>query len=205
MSKEKIRTVPNLADNSPIHQAALASGDERFYSWQYNVADHLKSKTVEEIRKLLKDTAYPFAVCFENVVSDFNLSSGMRNANAFNASKIFYHGIKKYDRRGAVGIFNYSDIKWLSTIDELIALKEKYVFVGADNIEGAVSVYDYSWKANSLLCFGNETAGLTPGLRDMCQDIVYIPQKGSVRSLNIATASGIIMSDYVRKYEQIKQ
>ena len=49
--KPKLQTIPNLADNSPVHQAAIAAGDDHFRSWQYNVADHFKDKTVEEIKQ----------------------------------------------------------------------------------------------------------------------------------------------------------
>jgi len=33
----------------------------------------------------------------------------------------------------------------------------------------------------------------------MCSRIVMIPQYGSVRSLNVGTASGIVMNDFVSK------
>ena len=37
----------------------------------------------------------------------------------------------------------------------------------------------------------------------MADDVVYIPQLGSVRSLNVGTASGIVMYDYVTKLDMI--
>lgn len=197
--QQKLRTVPNLADSSAAHQAALAAGDDHFRSWQYNVADHLKDKTQEEIKQTLKETAHPFAVCMENWISDFNFSSLVRNANGFNAKEVFYIGDKKFDRRGMVGCHNYTDVNFLSSIEDLISLKKKYTFIGVDNVSNSVSLTTYNWKPNSLMIFGSEGTGLTPTILSFCDDIVSIPMMGSVRSFNAAVASGIVMYDFISK------
>lgn len=202
MSKEKIRTIPNLIDGSPNHQAALDSGTEHFKSWAYNVADHFKDKTVEEIKASLKETAHPFAVCAENIIGDFNIGTLMRNANAFNAKEIFYIGNKKFDRRGMVGVHNYNDIQWLPTIEDFISLKNKYTIIGIDNIAGSVSISKFKFKPNTLFVFGEEGVGLTPTIQSLCEATVSIEQFGSVRSLNVGVASGIIMYEFVKQARQ---
>lgn len=195
--KEKIRTVPNFADSSPDHQAAIAAGDDHFRSWQYNVADHFKDKTAEEIKQTLQATANPFAVCFEHVIGDFNMGTGIRNANAFNAKEVFYVGTKKWDRRSAVGVHNYTEVQWISDIEDFKKLKDRYVIVGIDNVPGSVPISTYSFPENTLMVFGEEGAGLTPEMQSLCKDIVYIEMFGSVRSLNCGTASGIAMYQYI--------
>jgi tRNA G18 (ribose-2'-O)-methylase SpoU len=200
MSKEKVTTMPNLIDSAPAHKAAVAAGDAHFRAWEYNVADHLKSKTVEEIRQYLKDTSNPFAVCAEHVIGDFNLGTLVRNANAFNAKEVFYVGNKKWDKRSAVGVHNYTEVKWLPTLEDLIALQDRYVIVGIDCVPGAVPLFSYPLKENTLFVFGEEGVGLTPGMQAFCKDIVYIPQFGSVRSINVGTASGIVMHEFVSRF-----
>lgn len=200
--KQKIKTVPDLAATSPAHQAAIAAGNDHFGSWQYNVADHFKDKDVEEIKQHLKETAFPYAVLMENWISDFNFSSLVRNANAFNCQAVYYIGDKKVDRRGMVGCMNYTDVIFLSTIDDLIKLKERYVFVACDNVDGAIPISSYTHVPNTLFIFGSEGTGLTPTLQKMCDKLIYIEQFGSVRSLNAAVASGIILHDFVRQMEK---
>jgi tRNA G18 (ribose-2'-O)-methylase SpoU len=202
MSHEKKRTTPDLSLTSPTHQEAIAKGNEHFSSWQYNVMDHLKSKSVEEIRQYLKDTALPYAICVENIIGDFNLGTVARNANAFNAKEFFYVGIKKVDRRSMLGVQNYTDIQWLATVDDLIKLKDKYVFIGIDNNVRSVPLSTYTFVPNTLFIFGEEGVGLTPIIQAMCKDIVYIEQQGSVRSLNVGTASGIIMHQFVQQFNR---
>src|SRR5277367_932536 len=199
MSKEKVRTVPNLSDTSPAHQKAILEGDANYKAWQYNVADRFKDKTVEEIKKSLQASAHSFAVCMEHLIGDFNLGTVVRNANAFNAKEVFYIGNHKWDKRSAVGVYNYTEVQWIPTVEHLLSLKDKYVFVGIDNVPGSVSIRHYSWPHNTLMIFGEEGVGLTPEMRALCRDIVEIPMFGSVRSLNCGTASGIVMYDYVEK------
>ena len=200
--KQKLQTIPNLADGSSAHQAAIAAGDDHFRSWQYNVADHFKDKTVEEIKQTLRATANPFAVCFEHVIGDFNLGTGIRNANAFNAKEVFYVGNKKWDRRSAVGVHNYTEVQWLSDLEDFKKLAERYVIVGIDNVPGSVPISTYQFSPNTLFVFGEEGVGLTPGMQAMCKDIVEIPMYGSVRSLNCGTASGIVMHEFVSRFKE---
>jgi tRNA G18 (ribose-2'-O)-methylase SpoU len=188
--------------SAPAHQAAMLDVESNYRSWQRNVADPLKEKSIEEIQQYLRDTAHPFAVCFEHWIGDFNMATGIRNANAFNAKEVFYIGDKKWDRRAAVGVHNYTEVQWIPTVEDLVKLKEKYVIVGIDNVPGSVSIRNYRWPHNTLMVFGEEGVGLTPEMQALCQDIVEIPMFGSVRSLNCGTASGIVMYDFVEKLSQ---
>lgn len=165
-----------------------------------NVVDKYKNLSNEEIKNDLKSKHFPFAVLMENWKGDYNFSTLVRNANAFNAKEVFYlSNKKKYDKRGAVGTYNYTDVKHLKSLSDLEALKEKYVFIGVDNIRGSVSMNDFRYPNNTLFIFGEEGTGLTEDIQKMCSNIVHIPQFGSVRSLNAGTASGIIMYDFTRK------
>lgn len=199
--KKRISTTPNLSEGSKRHMDAIAAGTEHFSLWQRNVIDEFKPLSTEEIKAKLAETAFPFAVLMENFVGDFNFSSAVRNCNSFNTKEVFYIGDKRFDKRGAQGTHIYTDVKFLSTIDEVVALKSKYRFVGADNIKGAVSLVDYVWHPNSMIVFGSEGVGLTPIMQSMCDDMVEIPSFGSVRSLNVGTAAGIFMYDYISKYK----
>jgi tRNA G18 (ribose-2'-O)-methylase SpoU len=195
--RDRVKTTPDLSLASEAHQEAKQNRDYRL--WERNVADHFKDKTEEEIKATLKATANPFAVCFENWTNDFNMATGIRNANAFNAREVFYLGIKRWDRRGAVGVHNYTEVQFLSDMEDFKKLGERYVIVGVDNVPGSVPIDSYPWAKNSLLVFGEEGVGLTPGIQALCKDIVHINMYGSVRSFNCGTASGIAMYSFCSK------
>jgi tRNA G18 (ribose-2'-O)-methylase SpoU len=202
--KPKTKTSPDLLLSSSKHQQAVAMGDERFSLWDRNVIDRFKSKSNEEIKTELKLTAHPFAVCFENLIHDYNISCGIRSCNAFNCQAVYYFGEKKFDRRGLMGVQNYTPINWLPTLDDFLALKDKYTFVGADNIVGSVPLTTYQYPPNPLIIIGAEDIGLTEFTRSHCKDIVHIPSFGSVRSLNAASALSIFCYDFTSKYRGSK-
>ncbi len=189
-----------MALMSTEHRVAMEDPEANYRAWQRNVADPLKGKTEEEIRSLLRETANPFAVCFEHWLGDFNMATGVRNANGFNAKEIYYIGDKKWDRRGAVGVHNYTEVQWIPTVSDLIPLQDKYTFVGIDNVPGSVPMADYEWPENTLMVFGEEGPGLTPTMQSFCKSIVHIEMFGSVRSFNCGSASAIAMYDFVSKY-----
>ncbi len=168
-------------------------------AWAFNVIDEYKPLSVEEIRQKVKDTSLPFAVCMQNIQGDFNISTVIRNANAFGAREVFYIGKKKFDRRGAMGVYHYTPVIHLSSHEELITLKEKYTFVGVDNIAGSVPVESFVWPKSPLLLLGEEGQGLTPEIVIHCEHLVAITQRGSVRSLNAGCASSVVMYDFATK------
>jgi tRNA G18 (ribose-2'-O)-methylase SpoU len=202
MSKLKIKTLPDMSLSSSAHLAAKEDIEGNYRAWQQNVTNDLKGKSDEEIRLHLKATAHPFAVAFEHWIGDFNMGTGIRNANAFNAKEVFYVGERKWDKRSAVGVYNYTDVQWIPTVEDFKKLKERYVIVGIDNVPGSVSIRNYHWPRNTLMVFGEEGPGLTPEMLALCKDVVEIPMFGSVRSLNCGTASGIVMYDYVEKLDK---
>jgi tRNA G18 (ribose-2'-O)-methylase SpoU len=73
--------------------------------------------------------------------------------------------------------------------------------VAVDNIKNARRVDSYAWpkEKHVVMVFGQEQVGVPEELLAMAQDCVYIAQYGSVRSLNVGTASGVVMYDYCAK------
>ena len=180
---------------------------EDFTGWTRNVSDRFRDMSTEDIKKSLQETARPFAVLMEHWSGDFNISTLIRNANAFNAKEIYYIGKKKWDRRGAVGTHHYVDVFHLGDelegFKNLMKLKERYTFVAFENNpanERTTHRLDqFIWPKNPLMIFGEEGQGVSLPVLAMAEEVVEIPQFGSVRSLNVGTASGITMYDWHSK------
>jgi tRNA (cytidine/uridine-2'-O-)-methyltransferase len=65
---------------------------------------------------------------------------------------------------------------------------------------GTLSYLDAPYAPNSVLVFGNETAGLPERIREKHPDRTYrIPMTSAVRSLNLATAVAIVAYEAVRR------
>lgn len=167
-----------------------------------NVNNKYKGWLEELIREDVFKNSFPYAVMMEHLDGDFNIGTMVRNANGLGASEVFYFGKRRWDRRGAVGTHHYTNITYIETFADVAALAERYVLIGIDNVPGwSVPVTDFQWAKNTLMIFGEEGRGLSPEMCKLCSAIVEIPMHGSVRSLNVGTASGIVMYDYVNKFK----
>jgi tRNA G18 (ribose-2'-O)-methylase SpoU len=164
-----------------------------------NIIDHYWYWPTEAIKADLDIKRHKFGVFASNLYNDYNISGIVRNSNAFLAKKIYIYGSKRWDKRGAVGTHNYLHLEHLPAKFDVSLLKDSYKFVGIDNVPGAISLDEFEWPENSLMCFGQEQVGLPNNILNLCDQVVYIKQFGSVRSLNVACASGIAMYDYCRK------
>lgn len=164
-----------------------------------NIIDVYAYWSEDAIKADLRTKHHNFSVLITNRHQDFNIGSVIRNANAFCAKEVIIYGKKKYDRRGTVGAHLYTNLKHVR-FEEVLDLSNCYV-VGVDNIDGAISVETFEWPRDKhvVMIFGQEQTGLTQDMIDLCHNIVYITQYGSVRSLNVGVASGICMYDYCAK------
>lgn len=171
-----------------------------------NVIDYYKEWENDQIKADLDTRRLPFIVGLENISGDFNKSTIIRSSNAFLAKESWIIGNKRWDRRGAVGTHNYIHLKYSPSLDD-IYLNQPHIrdmrWVAVDNVPGATPITQYEWKPETFMIFGEESRGISPMALGMADDVVMIPQLGSVRSLNVGVAGGIIMYDYASKLGMI--
>lgn len=167
-----------------------------------NVIDFYKYWTEDAIKADLREKSHNFSVLITNQFKDFNLGTVIRTANAFCALNVIVYGSKQFDKRGCVGAHLYTQMKHVKFTDDLEnVLPKESLIVGVDNIDGAKPIESFDWPKDRhvVIAFGEESCGLSKEIISMCDHLVYIKQYGSVRSLNVGTASGIAMYDYCRK------
>ncbi len=181
-----------------------------------NVLDHLKTSTVDEIKDYCKNTCIDAGVAMMHVNGDFNLSTLVRNANFFGFKEAFYvGGSKQWDRRGTVGTHHYTDLKHIKTEEDFIDyIKDnEYTLIAVENnipkySDKTVSIFN-QWAFTGvdkpidkpMFVFGEEKSGLSDYMLDNAETVITIPAFGSVRSLNVGTTSGIVMSFYRNMYD----
>lgn len=171
-----------------------------------NVIDFYKGWETEAIRADLDTNRLPFIAAFEHVNGDFNKATGIRNTNGFLGREVWIVGdrAKRYDKRGTVGTHHYEHVKFAENwIQMLCSIPDDYSLVAFDNVEGAVPISDFEWPIKTVMMFGEEQRGLSQYALDIAEHKVYIPMRGSVRSFNVGTASGIAMYDYCKYHTYI--
>lgn len=168
---------------------------------QFNVKDELKELPVTSIRSWQKNRSIPYSVAMYNTVRDFNLASVIRNASAFAIQEINIIGWKKYDKRGAVGAYNYVKINHFVDFEAFLKYVGPHNIVALELPEHYPDVPDatfmelsnFQWRPGYCLLVGEEGAGIPQKDLNQAWHKVKITIPGSMRSLNAATSAGIAM------------
>jgi tRNA G18 (ribose-2'-O)-methylase SpoU len=166
------------------------------------VVDYMKWMSTVEIKKDLEKRKQNFSILLVNIDYDNNSGNIIRTANAMGAKEVILYGRRNFDRRSSMGTefyMEFQQIKFVEEIDEV--LSEYDIIIGLENGIEAQNLIDYQWDKTkkTLICLGQEGNGIPQEILGKCQDLLEIPQVGSVRSLNVGTAAGIVMYDYCTK------
>lgn len=165
-----------------------------------NVIDYYKYWKTDAIKADLDKMRHNFSVLCCNIQGDFNIGTVIRNANAFLAREVLIYGRKTWDKRGAVGTHHYTSFNHVNKVCDLEGMLKAFTVIGVDNVDEAECIDDFKWPDDHfILAFGEENGGLPDRVLSLCDNVVYIKQYGSVRSLNVGCASAIAMHDICRK------
>ncbi len=78
-------------------------------------------------------------------------------------------------------------------------LKERNIWVIGTSGDADKSVYQVDMKGPTALVLGAEGPGMRQLTRKTCDELVRIPMKGAVESLNVSVASGVCLYEALRQ------
>ena len=78
-------------------------------------------------------------------------------------------------------------------------LKERNIWVIGTSGDADKSVYQVDMKGPTALVMGAEGPGMRQLTRKTCDELVRIPMKGAVESLNVSVASGVCLYEALRQ------
>lgn len=167
-----------------------------------NVIDKYRHQSVEAIVADLDTSRIGLEVAVENLERDFNMGTIVRNANAFNVSKVHVIGKRQWNKRGAMKTDAYLHIEYHTTADEFLKVMkdENREVIAVDIVEGAEALHRTVLPKQAVLVFGSEGPGLSDELLRGAARVVKIEQFGSTRSVNVGVASGIAMYTWVQQH-----
>jgi TrmH family RNA methyltransferase len=144
-----------------------------------------------------------FVLALENISDPGNLGTIIRNADWFGVSEILLSEncadlFNPKTLRASMGsIFH---VKFSDKIDFYIELeniqKSGYEILVAD-MEGE-NVYQHKLNKKSILVLSNEAHGPSDKLLSLSDRRITIPKKGTAESLNVASASAVLLNELTR-------
>lgn len=167
-----------------------------------NLIDEYKGLPNEEVLSRLDQKRTSLEIAIENLSHDFNIGTIVRNANAFNVSKVHILGKRKYNRRGAMVTDKYLHIDHFENAADFVTdahARGKIVVAIDNNRPESRPLQGAEILPNSILVFGSESDGISQELLDLADCCYYIEQLGSTRSINVGCASAVALYEFTRR------
>jgi 23S rRNA (guanosine2251-2'-O)-methyltransferase len=150
-------------------------------------------------------------VVLDNIRSLYNTGSIFRTADACGVERIVLCGITPRPDQGgrqrraiaktALGAEN--SVPWEYHDDAGTALRkliaEGYHAGVVENAADAVNLFEWTPAWPVCLVFGHERVGVSPALAAVVDTVIRIPMLGEKRSLNVATAAGVVLYELLRR------
>ena len=165
-----------------------------------------KYAEIEDIIEAAKNkNEVPFILILDGIEDPHNLGAIIRTSEATGA-----HGVIIGKRRAAplteivartsAGAVEYVPVARVTNIAQTIeTLKKQGIWViGVD--QGTKKLYNQAdFKLPVALVIGGEGSGISRLVRERCEDLVSIPMKGKIGSLNASVAAAVVMYEVLRQ------
>ena len=187
----ELRLMDNLASGGN-HQGVIAKAEP--------IKTMRLSNAIYEVQENKKE----LWLAVDEITDPQNLGSLLRSAACLGFTTVLLPkhrtvGINATVHKVACGAVEKLRIVEVSNLNTaLIDLKEEGFWVyGADMDGKSISGFDYTYPA--VLIVGSEGTGIRQKTLEHCDEVISIPQRGGVSSLNAAAAGAIIMYDMFAK------
>jgi tRNA G18 (ribose-2'-O)-methylase SpoU len=148
-------------------------------------------------------------VLLDNVRSLYNTGSILRTADASGVERVLLCGItprpdQGHKQRRAIAktaLGAEDSVRWEYHADTRTALAnlaaQGYQIVVVETSSGAVDLFEWRPAWPVCLVFGHEREGVSD-LTGRIDTVIRIPMLGQKRSLNVATAAGVVLYELLR-------
>ncbi len=146
-----------------------------------------------------------------NIRSTENVGALFRTCDSLGVTKLWLTGYTPGPdhakvKKTALGAEKSVAFEKVVNIEELLPkLKAQgFSIVGLELDDKAQALDRYKPSKDKLaLLLGNEVEGITPYLREQCDELVFIQQEGVKESLNVSVAAGIACYALMLKLKQL--
>jgi 23S rRNA (guanosine2251-2'-O)-methyltransferase len=170
------------------HQGVIAFGAASRYSELSDVPDSAK-----------------LLVLLDGVEDPHNLGAIVRTANAAGASAVIVPerraaGLTETVAKSAAGALEYVPIVRVGNVSRAMEdLKKRGFWIYGLDERGEQDYDKVDFNTPTVLVLGGEGKGLHQLVRDNCDALVRIPMAGTIPSLNVSVAAGVVLFEWKRR------
>ncbi len=161
--------------------------------------------TEDELLRALQSATNPLILVLDGVQDPHNLGACLRTADACGALAVIVPKDRAAQvtptvRKVAVGAAETTPVVPVTNlVRTLKMLQEAGLWIVGADAEGARLAHEVDLTGGIVLALGAEGAGLRHLTRQTCDWMVRLPQLGSVESLNVSVAAGMLLYEAVRQ------
>lgn len=195
------RSIPVAIDSSDRLRQLCGASDHQGYLARMRP---FPFATIEELLGGL--SANPVLALLDGIQDPHNFGAIVRSAEVLGVEGILVPQTNQSDvtaivARSSAGAVNHLPLARTEDLaDAARRLREQHGLriIAADHRAERLP-FEHDWAAPAAIIIGNEAAGVSEPMRQVCDDLVRIPQAGRTESLNAAVAAGILFYEIRRQ------
>jgi 23S rRNA (guanosine2251-2'-O)-methyltransferase len=159
----------------------------------------------DDLLDALQSAKNPLLLALDGVQDPHNLGACLRTADACGALAVIVPRDRAAQltptvRKVAVGAAETTPVVAVTNlVRTLKLLKEASLWVVGADTEGAKPAHEADLTGGTVLVLGAEGSGLRHLTQQTCDWMVRLPQLGTVESLNVSVAAGMLLYEAVRQ------
>ncbi len=174
--------------NGAVHQGVVAMGAAHGYAEYNDVVANA-----------------PLLILLDGVEDPHNLGAIVRTAHAAGANAVLIPerraaGLTETVGKAAAGALEHLPVARIGNVSQTLEdLKKRRFWIYGMDERGEQLYSDTDYASPTVFVLGGEGHGLHQQVRKHCDAVVRIPMAGSISSLNVSVAAGIVLFDWRRK------
>lgn len=150
-------------------------------------------------------TTPPLLLLLDGVQDPHNLGACLRTADAAGVTAVIVPkdraaGLSATVRKVASGAAETVPLIQVTNLARTLRwLKEREIWIVGTDDQAAHSFYEAKLTGPLAIVLGAEGTGLRRLTRENCDDLVSIPMRGVVESLNVSVATGVLLYEALRQ------
>lgn len=162
--------------------------------------------TVHEV--LAASSSQPLLLILDGVEDPRNFGAILRTAECSGVDGVIIPerravGLTDTVAKSSAGSIEHVKVARTTNLNRLIEdLKRQDIWVVGTSVDASISYTEWDWSRPSALVMGGEGRGLHRLVAENCDILVRIPMYGSIDSLNVSVAAGVILFEAKRQRKE---
>ena len=165
----------------------------------------IKLLDLNQIDTIIREIKSPLLLILDQINDVRNFGAIIRTAEVAGVAAVVIQNSSSAPinsdtiKTSAGAIFNIPIFKVDHIKDAIFLLKANEIKIVSADEKGENSIYDYKFDRKTSIIMGSEGKGISKSILSLSDNILKIPMKGKVESLNVSVATGIFISELAKQ------